>query len=313
MVDRSFDKPVDLEKRYVLKNLLPTLSGCSALALWSLTALLSVELINIPPFLLTGVMTSCFFLITLCKIALKRRWSVFRQSLSTWLIGATTFTAFNVFYHASFKLAPAATVDLINYLWPIMVVVVSSFLPGERFTKRHALSALLGFISLYILIGYSPVKMHSKELLGCFFAFIGALSWTAFNLFLSRDQTTNGDVLGLFAGLTAAICFIFHFICEPFTIPSQREWLQLLFIGFFVCGSTYTLWNYGIKRGSIKQLSIYSYFTPVASISFLVAFGKSELTNSLFISTGLITFASTIPALIKKITEPNTLPFNDLV
>jgi hypothetical protein len=61
------------------------------------------------------------------------------------------------FYHfllfMALRLAPPVSANLVNYLWPLLMVVLAPvILPGVRLSTVHVLAALLGFAGAAVVI-----------------------------------------------------------------------------------------------------------------------------------------------------------------
>ncbi len=118
----------------------PLLAAGGAILLWSTLAALGLALAHLPPFLLTG----CALVIGALPGALHwRRW---RVPLPTLLLGVGGLFGFHFLLFLALRLAPPVEANLVNYLWPLLIVVLTPvLLRGWRLTWRHVLAALLGF------------------------------------------------------------------------------------------------------------------------------------------------------------------------
>ena len=93
----------------------------------------------IPPFLLLGIVFCISGLIGLLR---PRGWQI---PLGTLAVGVGGIFGYHFFYFRAFALAPAVEVNLINYLWPLLIVVLSPLLlKGYRLRPNHVIGALLG-------------------------------------------------------------------------------------------------------------------------------------------------------------------------
>ncbi|MFI5303040.1 MAG: EamA family transporter, partial [Polyangiales bacterium] len=112
----------------------------TAITLWSTLALLSVKLAAIPPFLLVG----CALTIGgACSLHRVREW---RVPLSTLLLGVVGLFVYHLCLFVALRLAPPVEANLLNYLWPLLIVLLTPlFFRGVRLTFRHVAAALLGF------------------------------------------------------------------------------------------------------------------------------------------------------------------------
>ena len=130
-----------------------TLTGFGAVVLWSLLAVLTASTGTVPPFQLAAMT----FVIGGAAGALS--WLVrphavraLRQPPAVWALGIGGLFGYHALYFAALRLAPPAEVALINYLWPLLIVLFSAFLPGERLGAAHVIGALLGFSGLVVLL-----------------------------------------------------------------------------------------------------------------------------------------------------------------
>ncbi|MHB0966594.1 MAG: EamA/RhaT family transporter, partial [Bellilinea sp.] len=87
-----------------------------AILLWSTLALAGNGLQTVPRFLLLGVT-----LITSGTISLFRRdgWHI---PLKVFLVGVGGIFGYHFLYFTAFAMAPAVETNLINYLWPLLIV-----------------------------------------------------------------------------------------------------------------------------------------------------------------------------------------------
>ena len=127
-----------------------TLRGTAAILLWSTLSVLTALTGHVPPFELTAL---TFFigggLGTLYVVATGRAQKLL-QPLPVWIGGIGGLFGYHALYFGALRLAPPAEAGLINYLWPLLIVLCSAFLPGLRLTARHLLGAALGFAGLIL-------------------------------------------------------------------------------------------------------------------------------------------------------------------
>ena len=122
-----------------------------AIALWASLAALGVALSHVPPFLLTGLalLVGSVIALPLSRFDF-RQW---RVPLSTLAIGVYGLFGFHFLLFIALRHAPPVQANLVNYLWPLGIVVMAPlFLPGTSLTARHVLAALLGFAGAALAI-----------------------------------------------------------------------------------------------------------------------------------------------------------------
>src|SRR5579871_1205922 len=129
-----------------------TLIGLTAILMWSLLAVMTVATGRIPAFQLAA-MTFAIGAVTCALTFLDRANAVgaLRQPLVAWIVGVGGLFGYHALHFLALRFAPPAEAGLLNYLWPLLIVLFSSFLPGERLAPHHIVGAVLGLISTVLL------------------------------------------------------------------------------------------------------------------------------------------------------------------
>lgn len=257
-----------------------TLAGFCAILLWSVLALLTAATGDVPPFQLAGL---TFAIASLVGLAVMRRTgtpvSVFRQPPRVWALGIFGLFGYHALYFAALRLAPPAEAGLIAYLWPLLIVLMASALPGERLSARHLIGAALGFAGVVVLAAsrdggpsFDPAHLTGyAAALGC------ALIWSSYSV-LSRLMAgvPTAAVTG-FCLATMLLSALGHVAFESTAWPSgAMPWLAVLGLGLGPVGAAFFLWDVGMKRGDIRLLGVASYATPVLSTLVLVLAGYAQ-------------------------------------
>ena len=70
------------------------------------------------------------------------------------LLGVGGLLGFHFFYFLSLTLAPPLEANLVNYLWPLLIVLFSALLPGSggRLRGHHLAGALIAFAGAVLAI-----------------------------------------------------------------------------------------------------------------------------------------------------------------
>src|SRR4051795_1648214 len=119
-----------------------TLIGLTAVLMWSLLAVLTVATGKIPAFQLAAMTFGIGALVgSLTWIGRSKAIGSLRQPALAWAVGIGGLFGYHALYFLALRLAPAAEAGLLNYLWPLLIVVFSSLLPGERLLLHHVIGA----------------------------------------------------------------------------------------------------------------------------------------------------------------------------
>jgi drug/metabolite transporter (DMT)-like permease len=267
-----------------------TAVGAGAVLLWSSLAVLATAGGPVPPFQMVAMAFALAFLLA-AGTWVGRGESIvahLRLDRRVWALGIAGLFGYHACYFAALQLAPPVEANLINYLWPLLIVVFAGLLPGERLTAWHVGGALAGFAGCVVLIGAVGWGVRPEYIGGYLIAAAAAVIWAAYSVLSRRFGDVPTDAVGAFCGATAVLAFLAHLVFETTYWPQGGEWLAVLGLGLGPVGAAFFLWDVGMKRGDIKALGALSYATPLLSTVLLVAAGRAELSARLAIACLLI-------------------------
>ena len=275
-------------------RLAATLIGCVAILLWSALALLTAASGEAPPFELAALTFAIGGAFGLAYAAARGRLGALVQPWPVWLVGVGGLFGYHALYFAALRRAPPADASLIAYLWPLLIVLFSALLPGERLRLRHVLGAALGLTGAIVLfVGKSGGGLFSEiaapALIGYGLALACAFVWSGYSLLSRCLEATPTETVAGFCLATAALAAICHFAFEATVIPATRgQWLAILGLGLGPVGLAFYVWDFGVKKGDIRLLGVAAYAAPVLSTLILVAAGFAPATASLGLACALI-------------------------
>jgi len=273
------------------------IAGIIAILLWATLALFTVFTNRIPPFELTFIAFSIAFTLGLflwikegkgIGIHLKLPWKV-------WLLGIYGLFGYHFFYFLALKSAPALEANLINYLWPLLIVLLSSFLPREKLKWFHFMGAFLGFLGVFMLLGFDKeIAFSSQHAQGYMYALFCALIWSSYSVLSRYFGAIPTLSVGGFCGASALLSLVAHLVFEQTYIPNTQELLAAIGLGLGPVGIAFFVWDYGMKQGDIKLIGSLSYATPLLSTLMLVFFGRSAPNSAIWIACFLIVLGSVV-------------------
>ncbi|MFT4794569.1 MAG: drug/metabolite transporter (DMT)-like permease [Paracoccaceae bacterium] len=277
-----------------------TALGTGAILLWSALALLTVLSGRVPPFQLTAMCLALGALVGLIWGAASRRSlaAAMRQPARVWLLGLSGIFGYHFFYFTALRNAPAAEAGLIAYMWPLLIVLFSALLPGERLRPGHLAGAALALCGAgLILTQGGSVTFAPEHALGLAAAAICALTWSGYSVLSRGVGQVPTETVTLFCALGAALSALCHLGLEDTIWPETAvQWLAVLGLGAGPLGLAFYVWDIGVKRGDIQFLGVASYAAPLLSTLVLAAAGFAELTRSLALAAALITAGAALAA-----------------
>lgn len=270
-----------------------TLIGVVAILLWAALAVLTIEAKGIPPFELLALTFAVAFLGGLVVLSLRGRAGLveLRQPLAAWLCGFVGIFFYHALYFFALSAAPAAQASLIAYLWPLLIVLLSTLAPGaERLRARHVIGALLGLGGTALLLsGRNQTTSVPAPALGYAAAFGCALVWSGYSVLNRRyAEVPSGMLVGV-CGAVALAGGLCHVLAEPMSVyPEGRQWIAIVILGLGPTGLAFLAWDHATKHGRLALLGVLSYLAPVVSVLLLVVAGRANPTLSLLLATALI-------------------------
>jgi len=264
-----------------------TIAGCGAIALWSCLALLSRAAAGVPPLELTALCFAVSATAGLGVLAAIGRLQELWQPPIAWAHGVGGLFGFHALYFASLALAPPAEANLINYAWPLLIVLLSPPILGLRLTARHIWGATLAAAGCATLLG-AHARFPPGAAVGYGLALGSALTWALYSVLARRlARVPTGAVAG-FCAVSAVLAGLAHRVFEPSVVPDSISLAAILALGLGPVGGAFFLWDVGMKRGDPVLLGTLAYLTPVASTLLLVVAGWAPPSWSLALAALMV-------------------------
>ena len=276
-----------------------TLIGLTAILMWSLLAVMAVATGKIPAFQLAA-MTFAIGAVTCALTWIGRREAVnaLRQPPVAWIVGVGGLFGYHALYFLALRFAPPAEAGLLNYLWPLLIVLFSSLLPGERLAPHHIIGAVLGLAGTVLLFaGNTGTGFAPGQVPGLVAAFVAAFVWAAYSVMSRRLKSVPTDAVAGFCAVTALLAALVHALVETTVWPDTAlQWAAIAALGIGPVGAAFYAWDIGMKRGDIRVLGAASYATPLFSTAFLILAGFAKPSAAIAIAAILIAGGGLIAA-----------------
>lgn len=275
-----------------------TLIGLTAILMWSMLGVFTAGSGAVPPFFLNAL---CFglsgSLATIWLIA-RGRAHVLKQPFRVWAVGTLGLFGYHALYFTALRTAPLVEAGLINYLWPLLIVLFSGLLPGERLRPHHLAGVVLGFAGAALLVTAGrSLTLDGGYAIGYLAAFLAAVVWAGYSVISRRFAGVPSEAVAGFCLATALLSLVCHAIFEQTVLPADSfEWLMVLLLGAFPVGLAFFVWDYGVKHGDIQLIGTAAYATPVLSTLLLTLTGYGTLGWTTAIACGLVTLGAIVAA-----------------
>lgn len=275
------------------------LFAAGSILLWGSTAsvikLLLIDLNSIQILFFASLFASIFlFTVSFLqgKFSLIRS---FRIKDYTWFAGMGLLGVF--IYYVCLYLAltylPAQEAFIINYLWPIFIVIFAIPLLKEKITAGKAIAILLSFTGVVIVASkgnFSSLNFASP--LGVSLAVVGAAAYGLFSVLGKKRDYDRFLSMAFYYLATFIYCTITLLSFDSIPRISSVQLLGLTWIGVGTSGLAFTFWFLALKYGNTSKIANLAFITPFLSLVYIYfLLGEAILPSSIL---GLVLIAGGI-------------------
>lgn len=278
--------------------------GFVAVILWSLLASLVALTRAVPPFQLAAMAFAVAGIIGLVYLVVSGEGLrvLLKVPPAAWALGVGGLFGYHFLYFVALRRAPALEANLLNYLWPLLIVLLSAVLPtparGQGLRWWHVAGALLGLAGTVLIItAHGDAAFRTNAWRGYVAAVGAALVWSHYSVLSLRFAHVPSSAVTGFCIVTAVASAACHLAFEiTFWPHGALEWAAVVAMGLGPVGLAFYVWDYGVKHGDIRVLGGAAYLTPLLSTLLLVTLGLGEATPALWAACALITGGAVLAA-----------------
>jgi drug/metabolite transporter (DMT)-like permease len=279
-----------------------TLQGFGAVLLWGALAALTTYAGPVPPFQLAAITFAFGAMVGVAYAALTGQSLAGLKSVPwlVWALGVYGLLAFHACYFFALQRAPALEASLIIYLWPLLIVLFSGFLParfgGKRLTLWHVAGALLGLAgTVLVLLGKAGQPSVPGQTTGYVMAVAAAFIWASYSVASRLFQGVPSLAVIGSCALSAAGAAVLHMALETTVWPANSmAWTAVIALGLGPVGLAFYLWDAGMKHGNVQVLGTLAYATPLLSTLLMTSLGLSAASSTIWLAAGLITVGAAL-------------------
>ncbi|MCP4936159.1 MAG: EamA family transporter [bacterium] len=281
-------------------------AGAIAILIWASLSLLTVWSGKIPPFQLVAMSFLIATLLGLAMILIEglnpRLWRLNGRAM---LLGVAGLFGYHFFFFFALRHAPALEASLVNYLWPLLIVLFSALLPAAHQQSGlrwwHITGALLGFSGAILILFVDAEKgagsFAGQNWIGYLAALVAALVWSTYSVASRLFANVPTQAVTIYCFFTMIGATFAHLMFEPTIWPaSMSAWLAVLLLGLGPVGGAFYFWDAGMKRGDVRLLGVLSYFVPLLSMLLLITAGISSPDPLIWVAAALIISGAVLAA-----------------
>lgn len=259
----------------------PSLIGAVGVVLWATETTLITFTTAIPPvqtvalaFAFAALLSPLMWLVLRADPL-----EAFRQPPSVWAVSVGALVGYHACIYYATQKAPPAAAALLQGTTPLMIVVGSALLPGERLRWWHVAGAILGLAGVTLVIDSGGELAGTGENAIFYLSLIGgaAALWGLYAIVSRSRADVPSSVLGVFYAASAAVSFAGHLLLEDWVSPQPQEWAAIAGLGILPMGLAICFWDYGVKRGDIQALGAFAYVEPFIGAVLVALFTAGAL------------------------------------
>ena len=184
-------------------------------------------------------------------------------------LGFLGLGCYTMLYYAGISYLTSQIAAIINYMWPIMIVLFSCIILRERLTGRKLAAMLISFSGMMIICAQGLFGGgESFSRIGMVCCLLAAVCYGIYSAFNKKYDYDQWIVLNVAFAVTALFSGAYCAVSDDFGTLSLSMIPGLLWIGIFVNAIAYVLWGMAVNQGETARISILAYICPFLSLIF---------------------------------------------
>jgi len=187
-------------------------------------------------------------------------WSAFLGLLNPFLYYVVLLKAY--------ELLPAQEAGTLNYVWPLVLVLISIPMLHQKISKWSLLAVFISFSGIVIISTHGqPFSMKFSNPSGVLLALGSAIFWAFYWIFNLKDKREAVTKLLLNFCFGFLYILILVMLVKGPGIPSWQGLTGSIYLGFFEMGIPFVLWLSALKLSSTTaKVTNLIYLSPFISL-----------------------------------------------
>jgi drug/metabolite transporter (DMT)-like permease len=205
-----------------------------------------------------------------------------------------------------YEKANGLEVLVMQYTWPIFIVILSLFILKERLGMGKIASLILGFLGVAVVItkgDFAQVDFGNIGVIAT--VLIGAFSFALFSVLSKKVSINLTNAVTIYFFTAVIYSFISMETFSHFVFPTAKEWLFIAINGVFLNGISYLFWIKALQNADASFVAPFIFITPVLSASFLIAVFDEPILSVYFVGLLLIILSGVANSITMKKHQAN--------
>jgi len=191
---------------------------------------------------------------------------------------------------------------VIQYTWPIFIVILSIIILKEEFTKRKLFSVILGFIGIFLVITKGDISSFSfKSIDILLIVMLSAFCFALFSVLSKKVKINSVNAVMIYFLAATIYSFITMQTFSSFIVPTIKDWISILVNGVLINGLSYIFWIKALQIFDASKVAPFTFIIPILSAFFLILVFDEPVLIVYFIGLAFVVIAGLINSIrIKK-------------
>ena len=182
-------------------------------------------------------------------------------------LGFLGFFVYEFLYYYGIDQLTASTACILNYLWPVMLVLFSCLILKEPFTTRKVLAMVASFLGVVVLSAGGNDQYGAHPVLGIVGCIVAAVSYGLFSVLNKREDLDQDLCMPIYWGVTMVSGLIAGFVEGGWTMPDFKTWLILAWLGVMANAVGYLIWAIALNDSkNSARIANFAFLVPVLSM-----------------------------------------------
>ena len=182
-------------------------------------------------------------------------------------VGLLGTFVYHLLLYSGIAYLSASQAIIINYLWPIMIVLFACLILKEPLTGRKLLAIGLSFLGVAVVTaGGDLLHVEPQTLLGALFCVLAAVSYGLYSVLNKRLHVDELLAMTVFYGASALLSLVWIALRGDWFTPDLPQLAGLAWMGVFTYAIAYITWALAIDRGDTAKIANTAYITPFLTL-----------------------------------------------
>ncbi len=213
----------------------------------------------------------------------------FKEFLYYCFLGLLGTYIYYLFLYLGYAKALGMEVLVIQYSWPIFILVLSLFILKEDLTIKKTIAIALGFIGVLLVLTkgqFENLELNNLTVISLVVG--GSFCFALFSVLSKGIRRAPLVVISIyfFAATLASLISMMYF--SEFALPSSVEIMPILLNGILVNGFSYMFWLMALRSAEASYLAPFTFITPVLSAIYLILFFDEPMLGIYFVGLACV-------------------------